>query len=181
METLTPYIERYYDAWLSYTRYLCARYRMRNEACDVMGDVMEQLCRKPAAVLDDLLQHEMHGDKKLKNYVRRMILYTCVDMIRRRRAIVQINENYIVHNPEMDDEPSQIADEIRIVEAEWREDSFLEPGTVRALRPIKGSVYRYRNGKTMGYKAVIYQHSKRIQRGFTTRHAAFQYLISMSS
>lgn len=180
MEPLTPYIERYYAAWLSYARYLCARYRIHDEACDVIGDVMEDLCRKPAAILDDLLQHEKRGDKKLKNYVRRMILFTCVDVVRRRHATVQINEKFIVHNPDTEDESLPVADEIRVVEAEWREDSFIEPETVQVLRPIKGSVYRYRNGKTMGYKAVIYQHPKRIQRGFTTRHAAFQYLIAMS-
>lgn len=42
---LEPCIARYYDVWLSYSRYICAQYGVLNEACDVVGDVMEDLCR----------------------------------------------------------------------------------------------------------------------------------------
>lgn len=37
---LEPCIARYYDVWLSYSRYICAQYGVLNEACDVVGDVM---------------------------------------------------------------------------------------------------------------------------------------------
>lgn len=76
---LEPCIARYYDVWLSYSRYICAQYGVLNEACDVVGDVMEDLCRKSDAVLADFLHEESQGNKKLRNYVKRMIQFKAID------------------------------------------------------------------------------------------------------
>lgn len=44
---------------------------------------MEDLCRKSDAVLADFLHEESQGNKKLRNYVKRMIQFKAIDAAKR--------------------------------------------------------------------------------------------------
>lgn len=121
---LEPCIARYYDVWLSYSRYICAQYGVLNEACDVVGDVMEDLCRKSDAVLADFLHEESQGNKKLRNYVKRMIQFKAIDAAKRRIWSVS-TDSYVVRSIPDDLDQSPCTDAMREVEAHYERTASL--------------------------------------------------------
>lgn len=171
---LEPYIARYYDVWLSYSRYICAQYGVLNEACDVVGDVMEDLCRKSDAVLADFLHEESQGNKKLRNYVKRMIQFKAIDAAKRRIWSV-LTDSYVVRSIPDDLDQSPCTDAMREVEAALREDSFIIPKHTRRRGQIKGSIYIVFRGAHFRYRANV---NRQIRKDFRSHHEAFQFLMS---
>lgn len=171
---LEPYIARYYDGWLSYSRYICAQYGILNEACDVVGDAMEDLCRKSDAVLADFLHEESHGNKKLRNYVKRMIQFEAIDTVRRRIWPVS-TDSYVVRSMPDDQDQSLCTDAMREVEATLREDSFIIPEHTRRRGQINGSICIVFRGARFRYRANV---NKQIKKDFRSHHEAFQFLMS---
>lgn len=179
MNELTPFIERYYPGWFSYARYICSCYSIRNDAEDIVGEVMEVLCHKPAPVLDDLLQHELAGEPKLRNYVKKIIRFRAFSARKIHKRTISIDDYVLA---QIDDSEVPISsDEMREKEALLREDSFISSGPAKRIQQIKGSVCVVIVDKYPRYFAIISQGKSRIQKTFTTRHAAFEFLMSMSS
>lgn len=172
---LEPYISNYYDRWLSYSQYICTRLGIRREVYDIVGDVMEELCQKPDIVLTDFLQEEQQGNKKLRNYVTRMIHFKAIDAVKRRIGSVSTDSYIIQCVPDDDHEQPPCTDAMREVEATLREDSFVVPECTHRRGAIKGSICIVFRGPRFSYRATVNQ---RIRRDFRSHHEAFQFLMT---
>lgn len=172
---LEPYIAKYYDRWLNYSQYICTHWGIRREAYDIVGDVMEELCQKPDIVLVDFLREELQGNKKLCNYVKRMVLFTAADVAKSRMQTISTDSYIIQCVPGDDHEQSSCTDAMREAEAALREDSFIIPERTSRRREIKGSICIVFRGPRFRYRANV---SKKIKKEFRSRHEALQFLMS---
>lgn len=127
---LEPYIAKYYDRWLNYSQYICCRFGIRQEAYDIMADVLVEFCLKSDEALSDLLRHEQRGDRKLFYFVRRAILFRTVDFLKGRRyASTDIDAHTFHLAASDDDDLPDLPNEVREAEARFRDDSFITPFT----------------------------------------------------
>jgi hypothetical protein len=185
--TLNEYVTRYYVSWLKYTYYLCNLHGLRSEAYDIFSGSLLDLLTKSAEVIDGLLACEAQGDRKLLYYTKKIILYNVLQFkARGLRCLSYAGDSHVFDgfaNTTTDaaddallDCDEAIYNATREIEANFRDDSFIEPapaldlpvkrdikvrtsvfvntpqaitrkdGTVRIYMPIKSEVYYTEGG-----------------------------------
>lgn len=182
MKELAPYIERYYPTWFSYARYICTQFGIRNEAEDVVEDVIETFCRKSDAFLEDLLRHEESGNPKLQYFVKYCIRSRAIDTLKKNRRMISTDDVVISVSPDDDAPDHPQFDRMRELTAPLREDSFIT--TIPTLLPAKivGNISQIITGVYVAYCAAIPRGAQRpLRKQCTTRHVAFEWLVQMSN
>lgn len=139
---LEKYVRRYYDDWLRCSRRWCSMLGIPQEAYDLFADALLGLCEKSDAQLQDLIEHEEAGERKLFFYVRRII--QCIVYEYRRykvRSFAPIEELCTLrHEFEGNAVPDEIFDAFRDKTAKLRADDFVE---LDYRYTEHGRIYRY--------------------------------------
>lgn len=139
---LEKYVRRYYDDWLRCSRRWCSMLGIPQEAYDLFADALLDLCEKSDAQLQDLIEHEEAGERKLFFYVRRII--QCIVYEYRRykvRSFAPIEELCTLrHEFEGNAVPDEIFDAFRDKTAKLRADDFVE---LDYRYTEHGRIYRY--------------------------------------
>lgn len=168
---LEPYFAKYYDRWLDYSRHICYCLGIRNEAYDVMADVLVDFCCKSDEALADLLNHEQQGERKLFFSSLKSIRFRAIKVIKKRHIATSDITVHLFHLAALEDEPNEISNEEREAEAVLRDDSFVIPVATSADPIVLSNVFfnghidkRTVKGKAslrVVYRAVINAHGKR--------------------
>lgn len=139
---LETYVRRYYDDWLRCSRRWCSMLGIPQEAYDLFADALLNLCEKSDAQLQDLIEHEEEGDRKLFFYVRRIIQYIVYEYRKGKvRSFAPIEELCTLrHESEGNAIPDEIFDSFRDKTAKLRADDFVE---LDYLYTEHGRIYRY--------------------------------------
>lgn len=183
METSTlleKYIRKYYSDWLWCSRRWCSMLGIANEAYDLFADVLLDLWQKPELKLQDLIEHEESGDRKLFFYVRQMIRFDVYEYrTRKTRKLCSIE---LLPNLQQNTDDEEFADdlfnEFREVTAKMRADDFID---LSNQYTGQGRIYRFiRRVKTpSGLRAQVKYDAISItgcHREFSRRSSAITFI-----
>lgn len=129
---LETYIERYYNDWLQCSRRSCSALGIRQEAEDILADVLESFCRRSEERQLDMLAHEQAGDPKLFFYIRKAIHIRACLFRKNVRISRSIDEYpYLPCLREQEREEWNMDEEqfvrFRNAEAKLRADDYIDP------------------------------------------------------
>lgn len=131
METrvlLDKYIRKYYADWLRCSQRWCFMLGIANEAYDLFADVLLSLCQKPETILQEMIEHEEKGDRKLFFYVRKAIRLTIYNYRKwdaRHFMPIDFLPDFESDSKE-DEDADEIFDLFREVTAIIRADDFID-------------------------------------------------------
>lgn len=160
------YIRKYYTSLLSCSRYWCSIWGIPSEAYDLLMTALETLCRKPESILQDLIRHELAGEKKLFFYTRKVVYYkiAAYGSMAKSRPLCSLDEAIgVLDNSEEPDVSDERFARLREVEALTRSDDYMERGisyeghgTIRRIVTYSGRkrypVVRYHARRENGEK-----------------------------
>lgn len=145
METrmiLEKYIQKYYSDWFWCSRRWCSMLGIQNEAYDLYANVLLELCQKPEIKLQELVEHEESGDRKLFFYVRKMIqfeVYEYRTRKARRFCSVDLLPN-LQQNTDVESADDDVFNEYREITAKMRADDFID---LSNQYTGQGRIYRF--------------------------------------
>lgn len=172
------YIRKYYPQLLSCSRHWCSVWGIPGEAYDLLADALCVLCCKPENILQDLIRHELAGEKKLFFYTRKVVYYEIAKYgsAAKSRFLCTLNEAIGVPDnsgaPEISDERFARS---REVEALTRSDDYtVGCGGCGAIR----RVVTYSGRKPYPCVRYYVRREDGARRSFSCLSAATAYLTS---
>lgn len=87
---LNEYLSKYYPKLLNTCRMRVRFYDMHGDPKDVLQDAMLCLCMRPSEYIDELLEHENHGEPHLFNYIMLQCVRIIKSAIRGKRFVHEL-------------------------------------------------------------------------------------------
>lgn len=136
---LEPYIAKYYNEWLDYSRRICYCFNIEQEAYDIVADTLAEFCCKSDEYLTKLLVVGHTGKRKLFFSVCKGIRFSAIHFLgnQRKYAFSDGLDAHLYHLPAPMNEsnPDDQTNEEREAEAMFRDDHFITPIAISANNP----------------------------------------------